>query len=1446
MRCLVPDFILRKAREKDFKGSFDAYVLNVDLKGFAQLTHTLMKQSEESTEVLINVINAIFTPSIEAIRKRGGFIAVFAGDSFTAVFLNNGADRPLNAALSIRDFFLKSGLQKTEFGDFEVSASIGLAKGKVRWNIIPAKEKFAYWFCGDGFNRAVEARKRSAENQVVIEQNILSAVDKKNITTAKIDKRYNILEKSELPETLADKSLSCLSQKLFIPKQILDLKIDGEFRDVLSCFINLAVPNDKQIGRIINLCEKYGGYFNNIECSDKGWIALVLFGAPVAYEKRATRAVDFAIELQSLCKKNVRVGLSYGKSFTGFIGSRRRGDYTAIGMAVNLAYRYMQRAGWGDVWADNYIRTETSNGITYENLGWVEFKGFPKPIKTFRLLPKVEWQSASGYRTEFIGRITELNKLAETCEVLWQGKFAGVTYLYGEAGQGKSRLSYELQKKMGDKAQCFTLKTDSIHRQPLNPFSHWIRQLLTTKMTGSITERRKDFRHNWAEFKKRMKQLKIPNTKLLEIDRIESILAGLIGLEWEGSIYANLDPRYRPAVKGFALKSLLEIFCSVKPVILVIEDLHWLDQESANTLQILTRRAAAIPFKLILNSRVLDDGTNPQIKLDPDVLTETIQLVGLDQTQAQDLMVSILKKDLASDIVDYVYSISQGNPFIVEQLTQYLQETEKFEVRDNIYYLKDQTAELPKEVQAVIVARLDRLDAELKQTVQTASVLGLEFAVAVLCKMIETMEHRPDDMNELIVKSQLHYGEQEHIWYALSEIKYIFSHALLRETVYNMQLKKQLKKLHRLAGEIMEKLYPEDRTKYAEIAEHYSKADIWAKAIDYHEKTGNYEMEKNHLATSIDYYQSALKIAQEHLGDRYTEIVRIYNYLGLAYYTLTNYNQSLVNYEQALSIQLENYGEQNEDTAWILFGIGSVYSSKAEYEKALHFLEKSLAIRKDILGDRHPDVAESLNGIGVVYRDKSEYDQAMNCFEDALDIRQEFDGEQSSDTASVYQNIGLIYAFKGEFEQALSHYEKALSIWKETSGEKSKDTSIAYCSIGNVYSDTGKYDQALSYLAKSESILKDLFGERHEDYAKTIHNIGAVYLQKGDFDTALRYFEQSLNIDKEILGDRHPDIAKSLNNISIYYAEKGDDKEAIKYMEQALSIQREALGERNRETARTHHNIGHIYYGLGEIEKAIDSFKLSLSISEEVFGDKHIMTASCMRSIGRAYIDKGLYDEALVSLEKALQIDKELFGEQHINTAADHAIFSLALNRKKDYDRAVMNGEKALAIMRLVVGDKHPHTAACLAALGEAHLAQGNLKTALKYYEQEYVIQKEIMGENHPDTIMTHFNIGDVYYSMCNFDRALEYHLQALTPIKKILGERHPTTGCCFYAIGNDYFDKKDYLKAVEHYEQAFSINNEVFGLKHPDTIKICKNMASAYEKMGNEVKAAEYRAMLD
>ncbi len=1222
MRRLIPSFILRQARANQLAGSLAAWVLNVDLRGFTALTHHLMLKSEAGAEVLTDVINAIFTPAIRAIEQRGGFISGFAGDAFTAVFPAGEATplseievcrQALAAALEIRDFFIRQGLQKTEYGEYKVSAKLGVARGAVQWKIIPDKKQSVWWFSGEGIALAIRAQELASPNQLVVEQAVLSLVEDKHLSHKNLDGRFLILEQAEFPPVPALKKPAQLSQKAFVPQQILELKQEGEFREVLSCFINLAAPQDQHIENIHRLCAKYGAYFNKVDCTDKGWLALVLFGAPIAYEKTSQRALQFARELSGSLGKSVRIGLSRGRAFAGFMGSRSRGEYTALGMAVNLGARYMYQAEWGEVWFDRFILEDTIAGIVYEDLGAIQFKGFPYAIPTFRLtsLDKAE---ASLYHSSFVGREAELEELLASCAPLFEGRFAGVSYVLGEPGQGKSRLVYELQRKLGDRVQSFVLPADSIHRTALNPFAYWIRQQFTSLSAAAIEERRKDFRRRWKEFTSSLKTREA-ETLIGELERIESVLAGLIGLDWADSIYASLEARYRPSVTGFALKSLLEACCRQQPVLLVIEDLQWLDRESSEAIQIITRRAGNIPFKLVLTSRSLDDGSYPSIKLDDEVSSSTLMLCGLSQNQVQSFMADLLGREIATELASYVQSLAQGNPFIVEQLSYYLKESGQLRLQDDAWQLDEQTGKLPAGVQALLVARLDRLEAELKRTVQTASVLGQEFYVVILSEMLEILEERPSGLNELIVRSQLHAGEQEHIWNQLSEIRYIFSHSLLRETAYAMLLKKSLRNLHLLAAQIMQKHFAEDKTKLAEMAQHYHIAEDWENAVDYYFRAGDQEKESLHYSLCLSYYRSALELVLAHRGAKHPDTATGYDKLGLVHSRTSDYEQALDCLERGLAIRREVLGEAHPDTASSLHNIGIVHEDKGDYDKALSYYEQALAIRKQAWGEQHPDTAKTLNSIGNVWRSKGDLDTALGYHRQALEIYRKALGKRHPDTASTLNNIGVVHTYKGEYRQALDYYEQALDIRREVLGDRHPDTASSFNNIGMVCYNLGDRDKALSFYEQALELYTRVLGEQHPNTASTLNNIGMIHGDKGDHDKALGYYERAVAVFREVLGSRHPNVAHCLNNIGNTHWYKGDLDQALDYYLQALAIRKEVLGERHPHTAISLNNIGEVYYAQGDYANARRYSEQALSIKIEALGEQHPSTITTLRNL---------------------------------------------------------------------------------------------------------------------------------------------------------------------------------------------------------------------------------------
>lgn len=1360
MRNLTPHFVLDKMKAKEHRGSQPASVLSIDLRGFTALTQDLMHQTESGAELLSDVINAIFTPAIAAVENRGGFISGFAGDAFTAIFSGeHGASQAISAAQAIRDFFIASGLQKTEFGDYEVSARLGLAKGVVRWTIIPDRLQSVYWFCGEGIDLAVQAEKRAEPNQIVLQNSIATGLDRKALQTTKLDQQFSILSLSKLPDSIIKTPARRLSQKAFVPAQILELKQEGEFREVLSCFINLADPQDWQSKAIISLCATYGAYFNKVDCTDKGWVALVLFGAPIAYEKTGLRALQFSHELHSQIGAGIRIGLSWGKAYAGFIGSQTRGEYTALGMAVNLGARFMHKAQWGEIWFDRPILKETQQNISYEDLGDLQFKGFDLPISAYKLGGFTASVATSLHQTSFVGRAEELRQLTLSCSALSAGKFAGVTYIYGEAGQGKSRLVYELQQTLGDTVQYHYLQCDSILRGALNPFIYWIRNEFTSKETGNALERRADFRQHWAEFVTELQTRPEIDKSLTELNRTESVIAGLIGLEWEGSIFASLSPKERLSATQFALKSLIESYCLLRPVVLILEDLHWIDSESSTALQIITRKATNIPFKLIVTSRYYDDQTKPVLSLDPDVQVDSIDLGGWDLKTMKEYVSDILQAPAAEELSRNLYAQAQGNPFYTEQICLYLLETEQLALKEGQYHQKQAQLSLPFGIHGLLVARLDRLEGDLKQTVQTASILGREFALNILHELLIQIKSKAGEAD--ILQEQIQTGEQERIWNTISKISYIFSHSLLRDSAYQMQLKKNLRKLHLIAAKAMEKLCLDDKTQYAEIATHYDHAGNWQKALKFYKKAGDHERDLYHFTASLQHYGSGLALNQKHRAERHPDTATSLFDIGYVHYTKSEYDQALKYYAEALSIRQELLGEKHADTAKSLSGFGSIHVDKGEYDKAIEYYEQALAAQQEVWGEKHQDTAMTLNNLGGAYYKKGEYDSALQYHERSLSIRKEVLGARHADTASSLNNIGSLYNTKGEYDKALEYLEQALPIWRETLGERHPNTALCLNNIGLIHVEKGEYGTALEYYAEALAIQQEVFGERHPNTALTLNNLGNVCLNKSEDSKALQYYERSLAIWREVFGERHPYVALSLNNIGIIYINKGDNDTGLRYIEQALPVMREIMGEKHPETARMINNIGCIYALKGEDDKALGYLEQALAIRREALGERHRDTADSLHQIGISYSDKGEYDKAFQYYEEALSIRQEALGERHPDTADSLSNIGTNYLKQRENDKALECFELALAIRQEALGEQHADTASSYSHIGVIYERKDQNDKALEYFEQALSIRQELFGAGHPLTIETLNNLVETYDKLGKPEKAAEYRARA-------------------------------------------------------------------------------------
>ena len=434
----------------------------------------------------------------------------------------------------------------------------------------------------------------------------------------------------------ADGLLSALTAELatrFFPADLLTRQSQGEFRQVVTVFINLkTLPTEHEgtdfASTLFRLLAQYGGYLcriGQIGDKDHGGTLLLFWGAPTSHEQNVMRALQFVVALQAAARSPLRAGVTTQLAYAGFVGSPRREEYTCYGAHVNLAARQMVMADWGEIWLDEETARVVGSAFECAHHGLFKFKGFSEERAIYRLLGRREVELESFYQGAMVGRQAELTQLATALAPLAEGQFAGVLTITGEAGMGKSRLVHELQQRgVGSKetevrgaqqsslrsVQWFLCQTDEILRQPLNPFRYWLRGYFHQSTSQSEAANKAAFITildgliaTFAEATALVNRKSQTINLKAELSRTRSFLGALVDLHWPDSLYAQVEPQLRFENTLAALKTLILAESLRQPVILHLEDAHWLDADSYTLLTRLTRNVADYPLAVIITTR---------------------------------------------------------------------------------------------------------------------------------------------------------------------------------------------------------------------------------------------------------------------------------------------------------------------------------------------------------------------------------------------------------------------------------------------------------------------------------------------------------------------------------------------------------------------------------------------------------------------------------------------------------------------------------------------------------------------------------------------------------------------------------------------------------------------------------------------------------------------------
>ncbi len=1232
---MIPHFIAEKYQQNMFSGKFQAATMFLDISGFTSMTERLMKEGKEGAEVLSNIINNVFDPVIDIIYKSGGFISNFAGDAFTSIFPDTeNANVVVACALRITDLFQKIGTQDTKFGTFELFIKLGFSYGEVEWGIIGSQDIKTYYFRGDAIDSCSYCEHQCQRMDIVLDDKILTLIDKNRIETKKLDNKFykliNVdkLNHSQIKTSLETYSIHKKIIEKFIPGKIVALNQQGEFREIVSVFISFEESTDNNelnhlIGEIISNAIQQGGYFNKMDFGDKGGITLVIFGAPTSYEDNQIRALNFVYQIWNSLGNKARIGITTGIAYCGIVGSKYRCEYTALGDIVNQSARFMMKADWGDVWLSGDVYKKINKLYEFEDLGKIQFTGKQESIQVYKLQKKSSDTESSFFTGKMVGRQKEMEFLKEYSIPLQQNKFAGIVTVYGEAGMGKSRLTHEFTSSINN-VQILLMQTDSILKISMNPFKYFMHSFFDQLAEKNKEKKMKNFETVYNKLLNDLENLKDERVRdiISELKRTKSIISAQIEVFYEHSLYEELDPKGRYENTVFAYKELFKALSLIKPIVIQIEDIQWIDQDSQHIFQIMCRLIEDYPIMILATSRLNDDGSKPKIDTDKEILQKEIVLERLEENSAKNFIELHLKGKAHEDLLELIKSKTEYNPFYIEQFINYLHENNFLYLESNLYRLNRNNIEIPSTLNAIIIARIDRLESRLKDILQIASVLGREVELQVLLSLLSTYQYSQDEKQ---IAENLKQIEKEQIWTKLSEIKYMFRYALLHEAIYEMQLKGRIRELHNLAAQSIVSIYKDNPEKYYEIANHYDMAEIWEEAGAYYLKAGEYYKNNYENVKAIDCFNRYLILVKEIVADKMC-ILNVLKNKASILELIGKWDESQESYERC--IRLSDELGCKEFTGEMKCTLGELFVSKGQYTEAIELFEqtKDIAIKNDF----KKLYTEALRNIGSVYWNKSEREKSLKNYEECRDICLKINDKDGY--SKVMRKIGNIYSMQGDYDTGMKFWEEAKNIQLEL-GNKLEYSAIL-CNIGAVLSYTGDYENALKYLEESITICLKL-GDK-KGYSLALSNIGNAYSYQGDYDKAIHYLEEGKKITLELGYKFGYSIAmENLGDIYIFQAEYDRARQCFEECKRiGLEIDDRvgyfiAVG-----------GIGLINKEEGNYEKALQLYNEAIEIGRET----HIKFDLCELLFLKAdllYILKD-YENAKLLNDEAYQMSKEI------------------------------------------------------------------------------------------------------------------------------------------------------------------------------------------------------------
>ena len=906
---------------------------------------------------------------------------------------------------------------------------------------------------------------------------------------------------------------------------------------------------DPVIDKIMDAVHRYEGTVNHV----MGDGIMAIFGAPLAHEDHAVRACYAALAMQASIRAysiqmrrshgievELRVGLNSGEVVVGAIGNDLHMEYSAVGHTTNLAARMEQLATPGTVRLTNHTLDFAEGFIHVAPLGPVPVRGLTEPVEVYELKgvsglrTRMQAAAARGL-TRFVGRQAELETLGQALRQSGAGH-GQIVALVGEPGVGKSRLIWEFTHSHRTQG-WLALESGSVSYGKATAY----RPLIDLLKVYFRIEERDDGR----------RLLEKVTGKLLTLDKtLEPTLPALLALldvgvedqEWQ-----RLHPTQRRSRTLDACKRLLLRESQVQPLVLIFEDLHWIDSETQAFLNSLIESLPTSRILLLVNFRPEYQSSwgsksyYAQLRVDP-----------LPIESAEELLQGLLGGgDQQRDLRRTLIRRTEGNPFFLEESVRSLVEAGVLAGERGNYRLQAPLAsiQVPGRVQAVLAARIDRLLPDDKRLLQTAAVIGKDVPFALLQDIAELSS---DDLQAGLGRLQA----AEFLYEAklFPDIEYTFKHALTHEVAYSSLLQERRRAAHAQIVSAMENLYAGRIAEQLERLSHHAvRGEVWPRAVTYLHQAGLKALSHSANQEAVSYFDQALG-------------------------ALGQLPETRENIEKSIDLRLE---------------LRSALHPLGEFERVLDTLQKAAGLAESIVDQRRH--GRVLSYLAQSHRLSGNHSSAIEAGEKAIEIGKSFDDPGIQAPANFH--LGQILFHLGDHARAIEFY---LNNIKALNGDLAKDR-LGMAGIPLVFTrghlswslaELGRFPEAMAEWQEAIRLAEEVKHPFSEAFAKYCG--GFLYLRKGEIERAIAQLEpgfalcQSMNLRLEL-----PFVASFLG---IAYAYVGRHDDGIAMAEHAVNEMNSLKIESGRSWIVGF--LGYTYLIAGQPGKAVHLMQQALELAE--------------------------------------------------------------------------------------------------------------------------------------------------------------------------------------------------------------------------------------------------------